>query len=851
MSWKWIHEIEYWTWLTLFDWTYWVWKSSILVDSLDLAFSNNARNINSEMITKGEDFWYVEVYFSNNGLDYKIYWYYKPKNIKIKEIKGIKREVKTAAKTIWNTFQKIDWEYVEINQTPEQILGVSYEIAKKTFIIWQFDLDNFSEAGPSEKYEMIAESFGIDKLFEIWEKTKEKIKVKVIEKEIISKNLEGIDTVEIENLSILKTKVSEKKKQIDKTKEKEDVLISEKEQITNKSQKLNFLSNQLTSVNFHQKTLDEIKLVVNIPEIEKKLENLKKELLKHDISKLKDIEKEIWIIDNTIQIDKITFDNKLQEINNKFTIKNNSLLQSYNLLIEQYKRIQLVKKEIFTDDYKKEINNFDILKWEKQLLELENVKNKIEKSLLENNNSKILLENDKKNYNNIIAKIKQLDKVWTCPTCYKTLSESDKTLIENNFLNLISKIDENLVKVNELIAIDNKSLSENNKLITSINLKIENKKIYLENEIKIKEQKEISIKWKKKKAEMNELLLSKEEDIKKIEKENTDKMELNNSNRKIKEEELKEFKKNNKYFEIEENIKEIENKLYLISWVNYNIIDLKTLKETKIYLISDWNKKIEEISKEIWLKNITNELLENEKEINNKKINDLEETIKNIKDEIQNENENYLTLKIDLDRLTVMKKEYDKVKEKLEVLNKKLDQLEKISFVFWKKGEPKNIIEKIIIPQLEEKTNKILSEMTSWRYMISFSLNSLTWEWKESKRNIFDIIVYQNWVPLAYQNLSWWEKTNVNFSIRLGITESLNDLLWKKINDFIILDETFNSVDEQEGGENVITAINELNNSWRFNQIFIITHVTYIQEKLEDFSNVIRIEKKGKYSQII
>jgi len=82
------------------------------------------------------------------------------------------------------------------------------------------------------------------------------------------------------------------------------------------------------------------------------------------------------------------------------------------------------------------------------------------------------------------------------------------------------------------------------------------------------------------------------------------------------------------------------------------------------------------------LKNITNELLENEKEINNKKINDLEETIRNIKDEIQNENENYLTLKIDLDRLTVMKKEYDKVKEKLEVLNKKLDQLEKISFVF-------------------------------------------------------------------------------------------------------------------------------------------------------------------------
>lgn len=851
MSWKGIHEIEYWTWLTLFDWTYWVWKSSILVDSLDLAFSNNARNINSEMITKGEDFWYIEVYFNNNGVDYKIYWYYKPKSIRVKEVKWIKREVKTAAKTIWNTFQKINWKYVEINQTPEQILGVSYEIAKKTFIIWQFDLDNFSEAGPSEKYEMIAESFGIDKLFDIWEKSKEKIKVKAIEKEIISKNLEGIDTVEIENISTFKTKVSEKKKQIDEIKEKETLLISEKEQISNKCQKINFLTNQLTSINFHQKIIDEIKLTVNIPKIEKKLENLKKELLKHDISKLKEIEKEIWIIDNTIQIDKITFDNKLQEIKNKFIIKNNLLLQSYKLLIEKYKWIQLEKKEIFTDDYKKEIENFDILKWEKQLLELENKKIKIEKSLLENNNSKILIENEKKNYNNIISKIKQLDKVWTCPTCYKKLSENDKTLIENNFLKLISKLDENLVKVNEKIVIDNNLLSENKKSTISLNLKIENKKIYLENEIKIKEQKEISINWKNKKIEINELLLSKEEDIKKIEKENFDKITLNNSNRKEKEDELKEFKENNKYFEIEENIKKIENKLYLISWVNYNIVDLKKLKETKNYLVSDWKKKIEEFSKEIWLKNITNELLKKEKDINNKKINDLEEEIRNIKDEIQNENENYLTLKINLDRLTVMKNEYDKVKGKLEVLNKKLDQLEKISFVFWKKGEPKNIIEKIIIPQLEEKTNKILSEMTSWRYMISFSLNSLTWEWKESKKNIFDIIVYQNWVPLAYQNLSWWEKTNVNFSIRLWITESLNDLLWKKINDFIILDETFNSVDAQEWGENVITAINELNNSWRFNQIFIITHVTYIQEKLEDFSNVIRIEKKWKYSQII
>jgi len=844
MSWKWRHEIEYKDWITLFNWTFWVWKSSILVDSLDLAFSNNARNANSEMITKGEESGLVEVFFTMENIEYKIYWYYKPKSKKKKIVKGIEKEVSTSAKTIWLTYQKIGDEYEEINKTPEQILWISYEIAKKTFIIWQFDLDNFSSAWPSEKYEMIAESFWIDKLFEIWDKTKEKIKEKIIEKDLLSKNLDWVNTTQFDLLEDKQKTLQVLHEKILNYQIKETEINNNKELFNNKKYELNSLTNYFNS-NILNKTIIEEVSKINILEIESNIQKIKNVLEKQDITKIEKLEESLKNQQDQKTHLKINFDNVYSKEKELSEAKINILKNDILAISQTFQALIIENPKRFTKDMRKKLSLIDL---KQPMSIIENTKQIIEKFNIEKNNfiiKKSTLENEKINNQNVINNIKNLNWTSTCPTCYKSLSDLDIITIETQFKKIIEELDKKLKTINSSLLKKEEEIKIQNEII-----KEQETIIFDKNELeKLIEKEKIWNSWKEKQIEYKTLITELEKRLNiistKYEKDLEEVIKtINNS-----EKEINQLKNSNKYYEIKNQLDLLITKLYTINWVNYDLNWLKVLEQSKKEVISLNNEKIKTVLDKYQLNENAN--IENELNILNELIIKENQSLENLKNLKNEKNEEYLNLKNEYDKLIYLKKEYDKIKWQLFIINSKLDKLEKISFIFWKKWEPKNIIEKIIIPQLEDKTNNILSEITSWKYMVSFSLSSLTWDWKESKKNIFDIIVYQNWIPLAYQNLSWWEKTNVNFSIRLWITECLNDLLWKKINDFLILDETFNSVDEQEGWENVINAINEIDNSWRFKQIFIITHVTYIQEKLQDLSNVINIEKRGKYSKII
>jgi len=152
---------------------------------------------------------------------------------------------------------------------------------------------------------------------------------------------------------------------------------------------------------------------------------------------------------------------------------------------------------------------------------------------------------------------------------------------------------------------------------------------------------------------------------------------------------------------------------------------------------------------------------------------------------------------------------------------------------------------------LENNVNDILEEIAEGMYRIEFKLTAKTASGEESKKNTFDIIVYQQWVDQSYDTLSGWERTNINYSIRLGITETLNDILWTKVSDFLVLDETFRGdLDASNGWEALANSVIRTMGSGRFKQIFIITHTDYIKDKLEDMSSVIKIEKRAKYSRL-
>ena len=842
MSWKGTTEIIYKDWIILFNWKYWAWKSSLLVDSLDLVFSNKARENISEIITKGEASWNIEVFLDVNWIDYKIYWFHQPKSeIEVIWKKWKKKNKKVSAITEWKTFQKDENtnEFYEIHKTPEDILWIPYEIAKKTFIIWQHDLAKFSESWPSEKYEIIADAFWISTLFKIWEKSNEKIKNKIIEKNLLIKNLDWVNTSDFDEIPDLEKNTIEKKEEYLKYVKNWENLLKEKEELIELKNDNNNLNQFIENNNFLNKELIWFNQI-DISLEEKKIKELELKLEKEDISK---IEKEEEIL-NSLNNDKISkevlYKNKIENFIDNW---NNKLWTLKEKILEISKKFQEITIENIEYFQNEENQKLIISYWnkEKYIEEnntfFENINN--ENLLINQNNYKLqTLNQEIEKLNWILINLKNISNS-TCPTCHRPVSNEDFLIIETNFKKEIKIKNEEIKKNQNEIWIKTKN-------IENIKEKIQkNEKIIFEIEtlIQVKEKSELWSKWKELQIEYKGLKDKFEQDKKCLED------EFFKENQKVvvliqkQDNKIKKLKENNKYYEIKEELQKEKNKFYNVNWTNYNLSDLKVYKHLKEKQLEENNKKITEINNKYKEKSIDWSNIEQKIEKNIIDYNKNNE----IKEEI---NEDYINLKNKYDKIVSLKKEYDKIKIQLDIINKKLEQLEKISFIFWKKWEPKNIIENIIVPQLEWKTNNILNQMTNWTYNIEFSLNSITADWNESKKNIFDIIVYQNWIPQTYNLLSWWERTNVNFAIRLWITECLNDLLWRKVNDFLILDETFNAVDAQEWWDELIKWLLEIYNSNRFQQIFIITHVTYIKDRLEDIWNVINIEKRWKYSQI-
>lgn len=182
--------------------------------------------------------------------------------------------------------------------------------------------------------------------------------------------------------------------------------------------------------------------------------------------------------------------------------------------------------------------------------------------------------------------------------------------------------------------------------------------------------------------------------------------------------------------------------------------------------------------------------------------------------------------------------EYEKIvsdlkKEKQENIDN-LYRLGLLKEAFGSKGI-KTIVIDYIIPELEEKINDILSQMSDFRVMLD--TQQLKADGKGDKEGLFITIVNDMGEEMSYENYSGGEK----LKIIVAITEALATL--QKCG-FRIYDETFSALDENslESFVKVLDTLLE-----RFSQVVCISH---LQEIKSSFDEKIMVTKHNGSSHV-
>lgn len=817
--WKWTHEINYYEWINIIDGKFGVWKSSLLVDAFEIAIKGEGRDKIDELVTKWEDFLEVEVIFTDKfWQEYKLFFHHTKKT----KVLNKKWEEKIKAwKTVQEVYRKLDdWEYEKITITPEEILGIPYETASKTFIIKQNDIEAFATSSPSEKYEIIAKSFQIEELFIIGERAKQKKNNLIIEKESLITSSWDIDYSQIENIPTLEKDLSQsetkKNKKLSDRKKLSDFRIS----ISEKKWKFQLLDNLNQEINSQSNTLSFIESSSYKQDLDL-LNKLRDEIKLLDDSKVLELREKVnnkrWVIQMTQTNYKIRISDLDKWYGNELLRRKKEL---ETLIIEGKKFKESISH--WTEDL------YTYYSWlsesqKQEIFDTYTVKK------IDENNLKLTYSVKEQEIDRLLKlreDIKKLEK-GTCPMCRSNITHEHKTSVIttlndeiHNVLMERETLRNNIEKTEEEV----KSLETHLFYIDNIN---QYKELLTKRESVLSLQKELEQVQKEYDEKRKELETSYREEVSKT-----------NSELEILEKELDELEKNNLKPQLELQIHNLQEKTFTIDYRLYKLEQLPNLYEFTQSNKNENEKKLESLLKEVtW----TKEELETEFQRLQKEIEVLDNDLEELTTEI---NIRSWEIKVLKDK----KEQYLKNKKRIEVLNTEITRYEKLEQIFGKKWQPKVIIETIIIPNLQNRTNEILREISDGRYEVEFVLESFTATGQESKKNTFNINVCQYWSTQSYNTLSGGEKMTINYALRLGITQCLNELLGFKTSDFLVLDEVFNSIDWETSEEQIVKNIKKTSNKYK--QIFIITHVPELKEWLINESTVYRVIKDNQYSRL-
>lgn len=179
-----------------------------------------------------------------------------------------------------------------------------------------------------------------------------------------------------------------------------------------------------------------------------------------------------------------------------------------------------------------------------------------------------------------------------------------------------------------------------------------------------------------------------------------------------------------------------------------------------------------------------------------------------------------------------LKRGLQEVKIRKESSIKDLEKLNILQQAFSKNGIPAYIIENIL-PDLEEKANKVLNRIFNEPIEIHFKIQKET---KSKKiKDTLDIIINDGERDKDYNTYSGGEKVRINMAIRLAMADLISEGANISLK-FLLIDEV--GFLDEDGLECFAGLLKELNKI--FKTIIVISHIEKIKSL---FNNVLMVEK--------
>lgn len=865
-------------------------KSTIL-EAISYAFFKQVNGKMDEIIRKKSEEtdiikqMKVTIKFNHNGKDYQL-------------IRG-RRGTRTIAE-LRELNDDMNGLYItkdsDVTREIEQIIGVDKNSYLNAIYIRQGEITALLDKTAGEKKELIGKLLNIDNLQKAYEnllpliqeyerklknnedklkdeerdqKQKEEITNKVNELEKLFKEEETKIAETEKNFNEKSSELEElrqkEKKHLNYTTLKNNTIINIEKEEANKNRqmeeldKIEKLEEENKEIEKEVKFLDQMKQMKSLRDDYKSYEkDLKK--VNEDLEKIK---KQKGIIENTHENSKLyeEYKSKLEEINNEkeniykkkqeldFINKNkeeiekekNDLFKSVNTIVKE-------ASEKLHDSFRspEEVEE----KYEKDLKEYQNEKEKVTKQINENN---VIISSYKTTISSTKKSLKDLEETEnTCPICQSEISEDKHKELSLKYKEEIKSNQEKISKLEQ----DNRKYEDD---INGINNSIEEvKKIDI---IKLSKDYEDFESLREKLKQQKELLKDYDETISEYNKIDNKVKELNDTlnglandfeNHRTATHILKEYDDdllNSKFSNLNQKLDDIKNKMITL--------------QQKFPPTDNLQQKIDYLEKR------EKTLHENYGKITSK--NSIEENIKNIDNNLTSYNESLMNYDKELKELSFDKEYFDKIKDTCTSLTKELEVLKeehikKSSDIEYSKGKLEELDKQLAEYADIHKTQESLADyikllgiirekyskdgvQRTLRNQAKPLIESYTREYfEEFKFGYKDVELDEDYNITIRNNeneeinvdmLSGGEKIIIALSLRLAIARAINDST-----DLLILDEPTIHLDNERRDE-LIEILRELNVA---SQILIISH----DDNMENISNnIIQISKTDGISTVI
>lgn len=212
-----------------------------------------------------------------------------------------------------------------------------------------------------------------------------------------------------------------------------------------------------------------------------------------------------------------------------------------------------------------------------------------------------------------------------------------------------------------------------------------------------------------------------------------------------------------------------------------------------------------------------------------------------LKDKILEERGGYQSK---FDQCLKLGKEKKEIGKELEKSKKEQNIYEKLIVAFGKNGIQALIIENVL-PEIEEEANDLLTKLTNNSTRISIeSLRDLK---SGGMKETLDIKISDELGTRDYEMYSGGESFRIDFSLRIALSKLLTRRAGTKLRT-LVMDEGFGTQDE-EGIDNLVQAIQSISDD--FDKILVITHMESLKDAFPVRIEVTKLPEIGSRFEMI